>query len=127
MDAAGRAGFQVPEDGAVPYVGSPVVESLQTEVVDLIVVATESGGERSRLHLLFDLGFGEDVQPRALRGRQVDLVGIVQFESRRRHAPGQEIDRLVGIHRRVSRRYLVDFGRQDFVPAPPDFFPAIDR
>ena len=115
----------VPEDGAVVHVHMLLVEFLQAEVVDFVVVSAIGGREYSRLHLAFDLGVGDDVHERRLSGRQVEFVGVIQLESRRRRTLRQEIDRLIGEQQRVARRHLVDLGRLPFVFSPVQVSPFL--
>src|SRR5439155_24443455 len=86
----------IPENGAVVHVHAPPIAVSEIVRVDVVIGAAIGCSKFSRVRLSFYLIFGEDVQEGSVFGRQVDLVGIGQFESGRRRAPSQKIDRLIG-------------------------------
>src|SRR5262249_60864991 len=68
------------------------VESFETEVFDHIFVASVGGSKMTGLHLLFHFRFSDEVETRAIGGRKVNLVGVIEFVARRGHAAGEEVD-----------------------------------
>src|SRR5262249_27655186 len=84
------------------------VESFETEVFDHIFVASVGGSKMAGLHLLFHFRFSDEVEPRAIGGRKVDLVGVVEFVARRRHAAGEEVDGFEREEWRAGRCHLFD-------------------
>ena len=71
----------VPEDGAVTYFDLLRVQILQAVRRSLFIFATNDGGEQFLLHQALHLVFGQDVSERRFGGRQVNFVGIGEFES----------------------------------------------
>src|SRR5215470_754340 len=94
------------------------VESLEIVVFDRIFVARVGSGKTAGLNLLFHFRFSDEVETRAIGGRKVDLVSVVEFVARRGHATGEEVDGFEREERRVGRGHLVDLRGDAFVLRP---------
>src|SRR5262249_61445161 len=78
------------------------VESFETEVFDHIFVASVGGSKMTGLNLLFHFRFSDEVETRAIGGRKVDLVRVIEFVARRGNAAGGEGDGVEGEERRAG-------------------------
>src|SRR5499433_1041202 len=109
---------EVPEDATVADVDMLAVESFETEVFDHIFVASVGGSKMTGLHLLFHFRFSDEVETRAIGGRKVNLVGVIEFVARRGHAAGEEVDGFEREERRAGRGHLFDLRGDPLVLRP---------
>src|SRR5215813_11735063 len=94
------------------------VESLETVVFDLVFVARVGGGKTASLNLLFHFRFSDEVETRAIGGRKVDLVSVIEFVARRGHAAGEEVDGFERKESRAGRGHLFDLRGDALVLRP---------
>src|SRR5499433_1788142 len=109
---------QIPEDATVGDVDMLAVESLETVLFDLVFVASIGGGKTAGLNLLFHFRFSDEVERRAIGGRKVHLVGVIEFVARRGHAAGEEVDGFEREERRAARGHLFDLRGDALVLCP---------
>src|SRR5215472_462123 len=109
---------EVPEDATVADVDMLAVESFETEVFDHIFVASVGGSKMAGLHLLFHFRFSDEVETRAIGGRKVNLVGVIEFVARRGHAAGEEVDGFEREERRAGRGHRFDLRGDPLVLRP---------
>src|SRR5215831_7400962 len=94
------------------------VESLEIVVFDRIFVAGVGGGKTAGLNLLFHFRFSDEMETRAIGGRKIDLVSVIEFVARRGHAAGEEVDGFEREERRARRGHFFDLRGDALVLRP---------